>query len=165
MRILIAAIVVWIVIGGCASHTRPARVADVAKGDYYTSEEIKGLSQEERDRYCRALDDQIAKIRFEAARYDLQADSLKLLSDSLRTANSKLTSQIRDLDNEIRQLRLARRSATTYVVKAGDTLQTISSAVFGTPDRWREIFEANKGSIATPDSRLVPGLRLVIPSK
>lgn len=165
MRIAIVTSMVLIILNGCAANPRTTRVADVAKGDYYTTEEIRGLSKDERDRYCRALDEQIAKVRSEAARYDLQADSMRILFDSLRTANSTLASQIRDLDNEIRQLRLARRSATTYVVKAGDTLQTVSSAVFGTPDRWREIFEANKGSIATPDSKLVPGLRLVIPSK
>ncbi len=154
-----------LILGGCASHPRTTRVADIAKGDYYTTQEIRGLSQEERDRYCRDLDAQILKIRAEAASYDLQADSLKKLGDSLRAANSKLTSQIRELDNEIRQLRLARREATTYVVKAGDTLQTISGVVYGTPARWREIFDANKGSIPTPDSPLVPGLRLVVPSQ
>jgi nucleoid-associated protein YgaU len=33
--------------------------------------------------------------------------------------------------------------ATRYVVKAGDTLQSIAAALYGDPNRWREIATAN----------------------
>jgi hypothetical protein len=35
----------------------------------------------------------------------------------------------------------------TYVVKEGDTLESIAAAVYGDPDRWPEIYRANSGSV------------------
>ncbi len=154
-----------LILAGCAHTPTTTRVADVAKGDYYTNEEIKGLSQSARDQYCNALQTQIDGYRAEAKRYDAEADSVKVVADSLRAQNTGLTTQLRDLDNEIRQLRLARRAASTYIVKAGDTLLKVSSVVYGTPDRWKEIFEANKDKIKKENSPLTPGTRLTIPAK
>jgi nucleoid-associated protein YgaU len=151
-------------LAGCAQHPHPAKIADVPGGLYYTTDEIRGLSQSERDAYCAALDAQILTFRSEATRLLASADSLSKGADSLMTLNSALVSQIRDLDNEIRQLHLARRSATTYLVKAGDSLQTISNEVFGTEDRWKEIYEANKDLIPDPKQRPKPGTRLTIPA-
>jgi tetratricopeptide (TPR) repeat protein len=39
----------------------------------------------------------------------------------------------------------------TYTVAPGDTLSRISATVFGTPARWREIFEANRNILNSPD--------------
>ena len=46
-----------------------------------------------------------------------------------------------------------------YAVRAGETLSSISSAVFRDPSHWREIARAN--GIADP--RLAPGTVLTIP--
>jgi nucleoid-associated protein YgaU len=154
-----------ILVAGCAGAQRTTRVADVTKGDYYTNEEIKGLSSAERDKYCAALEARIDGFRAEAARYNATSDSLAAASDSLRKVNTSMSTQIRDLDNEVRQLRLARRSTTSYVVKAGDTLQKISESVYSTPDRAKEIYEANKAAIGKFTDALKPGIRLTIPAK
>jgi nucleoid-associated protein YgaU len=50
----------------------------------------------------------------------------------------------------------------TYVVAAGDNLQKISQRVYGTPDRWQEIFEANRELIKNPNLLFV-GLTLRLP--
>lgn len=55
-------------------------------------------------------------------------------------------------------------SATTYTVKAGDTLGTIARATLGTSKRWREIFDANRTTLSDEDSLKV-GMKLKIPAR
>lgn len=160
-----AALVLITAAAGCASVPRTTRVADPANGDFYTNEEIKGLSQEQRDRYCRALDEAIASVNAEVLAVQGATDSLLKVADSLKTVNGGITSQIQDVDAEVRQLRLARRTASSYLVKAGDTLQKVSESVFGSPDRWKAIYDANKDRVKDPKAPLPPGMRLTIPSK
>ena len=56
----------------------------------------------------------------------------------------------------------AREIPSTYVVQAGDTLSSISRKIYGTPNRWREIFSANRDRLATPESLKI-GQSLKIP--
>lgn len=51
-----------------------------------------------------------------------------------------------------------------HEVKAGDTLFSISREHFGTPWRWREIYEANKDRLPDGDS-LEPGQLLALPAR
>ncbi|MDM7913996.1 MAG: LysM peptidoglycan-binding domain-containing protein [Candidatus Eisenbacteria bacterium] len=150
---------------GCAPHATTTRVADVSKGDFYTNDEIRGLTPEQRDRYCESLNAQIESYRGETQKLLAQADSVSALAESLRVVNSSLSSQMRDLDTEVRQLRLARRAVSTYIVKAGDTLQSIASAVYGDPGRWQDIYAVNKDQIGGERTPLKPGTKLTIPSK
>jgi len=50
----------------------------------------------------------------------------------------------------------------TYIVKAGDTLSSISHKVYGTRNRWKEIYNANRDRLASPES-LKPGQTLIMP--
>lgn len=150
---------------GCPSVQKTSRVADVSARDFYTNDEIKGLSQEQRDRYCQALEDEILVVRAEADSLLAAADLVKVEADSARAKNVALSTKIRDLDGEIRQLRLARRASSIYVVKAGDTLQKISGVVFGNQGRWRDIYLANRDKIGEATAPLKPGTKLRIPSK
>lgn len=54
------------------------------------------------------------------------------------------------------------QAARTYRVQRGDTLSRIAATEYGDSTRWREIFNANRGVLATPDS-LREGQELVIP--
>ena len=47
-----------------------------------------------------------------------------------------------------------------YVLQTGDTMTDISIRRFGTPDRWREIYERNK---SVCDTSWRPGITLIIP--
>jgi LysM repeat protein len=47
-------------------------------------------------------------------------------------------------------------------VEAGDTLSSISRRYYGTPNRWMEIFEANRDRMASPNSLRV-GMEIRIP--
>ncbi|MCL2330637.1 MAG: LysM peptidoglycan-binding domain-containing protein [Phycisphaerae bacterium] len=49
-----------------------------------------------------------------------------------------------------------------YVVKKGDTLQTISKQHYGTTKHWKKILHANKGVIKDPN-KLVVGTKIKIP--
>ena len=55
------------------------------------------------------------------------------------------------------------QEARSYVVKSGDSLSKIAEELLGDPDRWREIFEANKDKIDDPNAIKV-GQELSIPS-
>ncbi|MDR3117327.1 MAG: LysM peptidoglycan-binding domain-containing protein [Puniceicoccales bacterium] len=58
----------------------------------------------------------------------------------------------------------ARTGGGTYAVAKGDTLSAISLKVYGTANRWREIYEANRSELPTP-ARLRVGQQLVIPAE
>ena len=49
-----------------------------------------------------------------------------------------------------------------YVVRAGDTLSEISLSVFGTASRWKELLDANKDKLSSPEGLQV-GMKLKIP--
>lgn len=49
-----------------------------------------------------------------------------------------------------------------YVVQANDTLQKIAMKFYGKSSRWKEIFDANKDALKTPD-RIFPGQTLLVP--
>lgn len=55
-----------------------------------------------------------------------------------------------------------RDTPSSYTVMPGDTLSNVSRKVYGTKNRWREIFNANRDRMATPES-LKPGQVLRIP--
>lgn len=150
---------------GCSRPPHPAVLADPAKGTFYTTEEIRGLTPSERDAYCTALDRELVSLRADVAVLMARADSVSKVTDSLKTENQNLTTTIRDLDTKVRQTRLARRAATTYLVKAGDSLQTISAQVYGDAAQWAKIYEANKDLIGDAKKPLSPGIRLTIPAK
>ena len=54
--------------------------------------------------------------------------------------------------------------ASTYTVKTGDTLISISRNLYGDDRSWRKIYEANKSKIGNPD-KLKIGTVLAIPPK
>ena len=52
--------------------------------------------------------------------------------------------------------------ATFYTVKSGDNLSKISKAMYGDPNKYNVIFEANKPMLSHPD-KIYPGQVLRIP--
>ncbi|MBM4156285.1 MAG: LysM peptidoglycan-binding domain-containing protein [Lentisphaerae bacterium] len=52
--------------------------------------------------------------------------------------------------------------AQTYTVQSGDTLSVIAGKVYGDPNAWRRIYDANKGLLPDPGS-VRPQQVLVIP--
>lgn len=57
---------------------------------------------------------------------------------------------------------VAQPAPAVYVVRAEDTLSKISAQVYGDPEAWPRIFDANRDQLGAPD-QLAPGMSLVIP--
>lgn len=55
-------------------------------------------------------------------------------------------------------------SYTTYTVQKGDSLGKISKIVYGTADKWKIIYDANKDTLKNPN-KIYPGQKLKIPQK
>jgi hypothetical protein len=55
------------------------------------------------------------------------------------------------------------RDGRAYVVQSGDNLSSISQQFYATPDRWREIYLANRAVIGPDSDFIQPGQRLIIP--
>jgi nucleoid-associated protein YgaU len=63
-----------------------------------------------------------------------------------------------------RQQRTGGPAATTYTVKAGDTLSAIAKREYGDATEWRRIYDANRDQIDDPDL-IHPGQELKIPAR
>ena len=57
---------------------------------------------------------------------------------------------------------LAPAGGQTYVVRKGDTLYKLARRFYNDEARWRDIWEANRASLGSPD-KLSIGMKLVIP--
>lgn len=53
-------------------------------------------------------------------------------------------------------------TAASYTVQVGDTLSSISRKMYGTPAKWKEIYNENRDKLPTPQS-LKPGQTIKIP--
>jgi nucleoid-associated protein YgaU len=54
------------------------------------------------------------------------------------------------------------RTVRLYTVRQGDTLSMISQQYYGSPDKWRKIFDANRQIVKDAD-KIKSGMRLIIP--
>jgi nucleoid-associated protein YgaU len=88
----------------------------------------------------------------------------QLFDESGRPLRAKLGITLKEYRPVAVQLRQNRRSSATvektYLVRRGDSLITIASAVYADPARWRELALAN--GISDPRS-VRPGQRLLVP--
>lgn len=83
-----------------------------------------------------------------------QSETKKQVSQTLKQRTQKKAS---DSVPDVRK-----DTPSSYTVQSGDTLSSISRKVYGTPNRWREIYKANRDRMATPEA-LKPGQSLRIP--
>lgn len=56
-------------------------------------------------------------------------------------------------------------AGSAYVIREGDTLSSIAGRVYGDPNLWYVIFEANRQALDNDPDRIVAGARLTIPPK
>ena len=156
-------------LAGAAGCGKPVlRVADASLGDYYSEEEFKDLSQEQRDEYCNELAlqdsmyrDEIRQARAALAEAEARRAPLRVEVDSLLAEAERREQNIRTPE--------APRGETTeslrqWSVRPGESLWRISSRgdVYGDGTKWRKIYEGNRGSIRDPDL-IYPGQELRIP--
>lgn len=138
--------------------------------------------QEEVEALTRRLDqarDQVARQSLELEQYRGNAgDRATIPTESSRLR--ALEARVEELRRENERLRAEGRVASraeegegdapaaaaserrTHVVRRNETLSGISQKMYNTPNRWRDIYEANRDVLSAPE-RLSPGQTLVIP--
>lgn len=127
----------------------PDRFSDAVNENARLTQEIETLrtllteSREEVARLNAALAGGAAPARSESQPLT-QVQTRAALNDSLQPAKTKVTAM------------------ESYVVQQGDTLSRIASKLYGDPNKWDVILEANKNTLKRPENIKV-GQTLVIP--
>ena len=169
-------------LAGASGCGKPVlRVADASLGDYYTEEEFKQLSDEQREEYCNELAnqrdlflEQIASAEEALETYRFQTEPRRRELDSLRVAAAALESRLTELRNGTpgggtedagtKDGEAKDGTAAAYTVLPGDSLWRIAARddVYGQGARWKRLYEANQNRIRNPD-RIYPGQEIQIP--
>lgn len=164
--VLLAVPASLVVIVGCSPKV--SRTANVADGDYYTAEEFKSLSKDQRDAYCADLDDQLAKLNSAAERStreasDMGAELAKAEKD-VKALQSKYDSAKASTNGLKEQVEYFENLPKVHVVEKGEFLQKISSyeTIYADRLKWPRIYRANKDKIEDPNL-IYPGWELTIP--
>ncbi len=160
-------LVAWVLVGGlgagCQKTAPRAELPSPESGQFLTLEQQRQLSAEQIETYCRMLDDYLAALRSDVVLAQRIGDSLAVVLDSLNNAHSEANREARVLERELREMKQQRRTASTYVTRAGDTLMKLSGLFYGTAADWRKIYEANRDKIEDPGVELPAGITLTIP--
>ena len=153
---------------GCGPKV--TRTADVSSGDYYSAEEFKNLSKEQRDAYCADMDAQLATLEAGAGTASSQggqvrADVTKVQGElkSLQTRYDTAKAQTDGIGEEIDWYEGLPK---THTVEKGEFLQKISGyeTIYNDPLKWPRIWRANKGMLQEQGPNLIyPGWELQIP--
>lgn len=123
-----------------------------------------------------------AKIAYAASLPDRPSAAIQMIA-SLRKENMRLRTQIAQLTADPQaehapapaggpdvgalaapQPAPAQPPVDTYRVQRGDTLSRIAAKMYNDPNQWKLIYDANRGSLASPES-LRLGQTLIIPAR
>lgn len=164
--LMAVALLALFLLAGCGK--RVLRTADVSDGDYYTAEEFKKLSAEQRSEYC----DRLAKEL--GAQQKNAEDTGQLVTEANKNAaelESKLApmnARIAELQAEVSELEARKaerdRRPDTYTVVEGDCLYKISGyeKIYADPVKWPRLYRANRDQIKDP-SLIYPDWVLLVP--
>lgn len=164
--VLLLTAVAAIALTGCSPKV--TRSADVSTGDYYTAEEFKNLSREQRDTYCAALDAELAKVDGAKGKAAGDADAAKgelgKLQGDLKKLQADYDGAKAENDGIQKDIDYFEGLPKMHVVEKGEFLQKISQyeKIYADPTKWPRIYRANKDKIKDPNL-IYPGWELVIP--
>lgn len=155
------ALLLWVTasIEGCGKPV--LRVADASLGDYYTDQEFKKLSREQRMEYCAELARQDSIYKGEILALKGEMDSSRARSLRLRAEGDSLFALGTSLEKE-EPTPVTSQATDRHVVRRGESLWRISARSFQDGARWRDLYRANRPRIKDPDL-IYPGQELVIP--
>jgi nucleoid-associated protein YgaU len=155
-----------LITAGCGKNV--TREANVSEGDYYSAEEFKGLSTDQRDAYCASLDTELASLGNEktssAAKADAAAAQLAKVQGEVKTAEADYKTRKAETDGLREEVDYYKNLPKVHVVEKGEFLQKISGyeRIYADPAKWPRIYRANKGQISDPNL-IYPGWELTIP--
>ena len=128
------------------------------------------FGKELNDPFTKDLEEKIANL--EEEKQGLQ-ENLKVSEENYTTTSTeaeKIKIQLDEIQKQKEQLELEKRrleyrpppkKITYHLVEKGDTLKSVSQKYYGTPDRWQDVYNANKNKIER--GMPVVGERLIIP--
>jgi nucleoid-associated protein YgaU len=90
-------------------------------------------------------------------------DAANKVWDEIKRINPRLDDITADFPVDPSRQQQSAQSASTYTVKAGDTLSKISKQFYGSPNQYMKIYEANKDQLSDPD-KIQVGQELKIPA-
>jgi nucleoid-associated protein YgaU len=152
---------------GCSRGVN--RSVDVSQGDYYTEEEFKNLSSEQRDAYCQGLAAELESLEGQAqeARAEARANQNELAAKReearrLKERADALDSEVSALQKQIDELESLPKS---YTVVKGDFLYRISEYpyIYSDPLKWPRIYRANRSVIGEDPNLIYPDQVFTIP--
>ncbi|HAX62025.1 MAG TPA: hypothetical protein DCX95_05685 [Elusimicrobia bacterium] len=128
------------------------------------------FGKEINDPYTVDLESEISRLEREKAELQKKLETtegeltnVSSESEKTRVELDEIQRQKEQLEKDLRRIesRPAPKKITYHTVEKGDTLASISQKYYGTPDRWQDIYNANKNKI----ERGIPvvGTQLVIP--
>ncbi len=164
--VLLAVPASLVVMAGCSPKV--TRTANISEGDYYSAEEFKNLSREQRDAYCADLDDQLAQLNSSAERNQREAKDLSgefaSIDRKVRDLQAKYDASKTEVDGLEKEIDYFESLPRTHVVEDGEFLQKISGyeKIYADPLKWPRIYRANKDKIEDPNL-IYPGWELTIP--
>ncbi len=134
-----------------------SKTVDVTNGEYYTEEEFKKLSKDQRDAYCASLDAELASLG--AAAGDAQGRAgqaqgqLGDIQTEVRNLQSRYDAAKGDVDRVQGDVDYFEGLPKTHTVVNGEFLQKISGydTIYADPAKWPRIYRANKDKISDPN--------------
>jgi nucleoid-associated protein YgaU len=154
----LGSVVAWAGISGALER-------DPAQGQFYSQEELMKLGGSERDDYCEAMETLLTDLQEETVTYTARLDSMQVMADTLRSQTLALSDSIRQVNNELRELRLKRKTVTSFTTKGGETVAHVAKILYGDANRATELMEANKSALTDHgmEDPLPAGLVIQIP--
>lgn len=153
-----------------AGCSRPVlRQADVTSGDYYSEDEYRRLSREQRERYCADLAAELDRLRAPRPAAPAAADAGESETLArLRAEHARLEVLALGATDELSALRaeIAAYAALpdSYLVQPGDNLMSIAAqeGIYADPRKWPRLARANRDRLPDPQ-RLRPQQLLRVP--
>lgn len=117
----------------------------------------------EMENTMRKIREENLKLKQELAAANAKIESLENSRIKIReTVENRTSSSGSSLTIRETVATTSETTASSYTVQVGDTLSSISRKIYGNPSKWKEIFEANRDKLSTPQS-LKPGQTIKIP--
>ncbi len=93
------------------------------------------------------------QVELERARKSLSDKSAEISQREASLESPRRQQVVQPRQTQARSsVSVSRDIPATYVVQPGDTLSSISKRFYGTSNRWRQIFKANRDRLASPES-------------
>ena len=164
--LMAVALLALFLLAGCGK--RVLRTPDVSRGDYFTAEEFKKLSREQRNTYCDQLASELDKQAKDAEAADQRVAEANKRAADLESQMASLDAQIAELQAQVAELEAKKPAKQAepekYTVVRGDCLYKISGyeTIYNNPARWPVLYRANRDQIKDPNL-IYPDWILVVP--